>query len=959
MPSLHDEQGSESRVALSWNDIRANAARFARDWKGRGYEKGDAQSFFNEFFEVFGASRRRVASFEQPVKGLPDNKRGFIDLFWKGVLLVEQKSMGGNLDKARQQAFDYFPGLKDADLPRYVLACDFQRFELYDLEDDRHLKFTLADLPKHVRAFSFIIGAKPAAFKDQDPVNIKASELMGQLHDALYESGYKGHDLERLLVRLVFCMFADSTGIFETKWLFRDYVRDRTAEDGVDLGAKLQHLFEVLNTDKPLRQTNLDDDLAQFEYINGELFAERLAVASFDADMREKLLTAASFGWEKVSPAIFGALFQSVMDSKKRRAIGAHYTTEQNILKVINPLFMDGLNAEFARIQTDRSSRRTAMLRAFQDKLTTIRCFDPACGCGNFLVIAYRELRGLETEVIKALSDQRELDVAVLSRVNVDQFYGIELEEFPARIAEVAMWMMDHIMNVRLSDDLGQYFARIPLKAHPTIRHGDALETDWSSVLPPEECTYMIGNPPFVGSKQGEATQRGQIQRIAALRDRKGTLDFVTGWFLKAGAYLQRSRATVGFVTTNSITQGEQVSQLWPLLFQRYGLEITFAHRTFAWGSEARGKANVHCVIVGMSRAEQAPANRRLFDYPDIKGDPTEVSVKAISPYLFDAGGLANPHTVVARASRAPADRPSMIIGSKPIDGGFYIFTTEERRRFEQLEPASADMFVPFIGSHEFINGEERWLLSVQGLSPSELASLVHVRHVISQVRDFRLGLIEGKNKRRIKQGSADGAKLAQYPTRFHVTVRPTTPFLVVPETSSERREYIPIGWAEPPTIPSSLVRIVPDATPLLFGLLTSRMHNAWLKFIGGRMKSDPRYSIDIVYNTFPMPVLDDKQASIIADLADAILVERARWQPASSLAHLYDPLGMPPELKEAHRRLDAAVDKAYRREAFASDRHRVEHLMTLYERENAPLAARAAVTPGRRSRTMSRAAAS
>ena len=932
-------RAGKNLVTLSWNDIRANTARFARDWRGRGYEKGEAQDFWNEFFEAFGASRRRVAAFEQPVRDLPDNKRGYIDLFWKGMLLVEQKSMGGNLDRARKQAFDYFPGIKDADLPRYVLACNFQRFELFDLEDDTALRFPLTDLPKHVRAFSFITGAKPTAFKDQDPVNIKASELMGELHDALFDSGYRGHDLERLLVRLVFCMFADSTGIFETKWLFHDFVRDRTSEDGADLGARLQHLFEVLNTPKEARQTNLDEDLAQFEYINGDLFAERLAVASFDRDMRTKLLKAAAFAWEQVSPAIFGALFQSVMDSKKRRAIGAHYTTEQNILKVIRPLFLDALHAEFVRIQADRSSRRTAALRAFQDKLASIKCFDPACGCGNFLVIAYRELRSLETEVIKALSHQRELDVGVLSKVNVDQFYGIELEEFPARIAEVAMWMMDHIMNVRLSDDLGQYFARIPLRARPTIHNADALDTDWSSVLPPEQCSYIIGNPPFVGSKQGQAKQRAQIERIAALKGRKGTLDFVTGWFLKAGAYLQHSRATVGFVTTNSITQGEQVAQLWPLLFQRYGLEIAFAHRTFAWGSEARGKANVHCVILGMCRADQAPASKRLFDYPDIKGDPIEVQVKAISPYLFDAASLANPHTVVARTSRNPGDRPSMMIGSKPIDGGFYIFTPEERARFERLEPGAARLFVPFIGSHEFINGEERWLLSVAELGPAKLAALPHVRHAISQVRDFRLGLIEGKNGRRIKEGSTDGAKLAEYPTRFHVTVMPSNPFLVIPETSAEKREYIPIGWAEPPTVPSSLVRVVEHATPLLFGLLTSRMHNAWLKYIGGRMKSDPRYSIDIVYNTFPFPVLDDDTGHRIAEAATDILAERGKWQPGASLAHLYDPLGMPPDLKAAHRRLDALVDKAYRREAFANDRQRVEHLMVLYERDHILLA--------------------
>lgn len=925
-------------MTLSWNDIRANAASFSREWKDHGYEKGDAQTFYNEFFSVFGTSRRRVAAFEQPVRGLPDNKRGFIDLFWKGMLLVEQKSMGGDLAKARQQAFDYFPGLTDAELPRYVLACDFQRFELYDLEDDRELKFSLADLPKHVRAFSFVTGSKPAPFRDQDPVNIQASELMGQLHDALLASGYGGHDLERLLVRLVFCMFADSTGIFETKMLFRDYIRDRTSEDGSDLGSKLQHLFEVLNTPHGQRQTNLDDDLAQFEYINGDLFAERLAVASFDRPMRSKLLAAAGFAWEKISPAIFGALFQSVMDKRKRRAIGAHYTTEQNILKVINPQFMDGLRVRFERIKSDRSSRRNALLRAFQEELGTIKLFDPACGCGNFLVIAYRELRLLEIEVLNAMSDQLELDIAFLSKVDVDQFHGIELEEFPTRIAEVAMWMMDHIMNVRLSDNLGQYFARIPLNARPKIRNADALDIDWAEVLSPAECSFIIGNPPFVGAKQGAAEQRAQIQRLAAMKDRKGTLDFVAGWFLKAGAYVQTGRATVGFVTTNSITQGEQVAQLWPILFQRYGLEIFFAHRTFAWGSEARGKANVHCVILGLCRAEQAPPVRRLFDYPDIKGSPTEIGVPAISPYLIDASGLADPHAVVARRSKAPSDRPPMTIGSKPIDGGFYIFTPQERTEFERLEPESADLFVPFIGSQEFINGDERWLLSVQGLSPAQIAAMPHVRHVMSQVRDFRLGQIVGKNKRRIKEGSTDGAKLAAYPGRFHVDVRPQAPFLVVPETSSERREYVPIGWAEPPTVPSSLVRVVPDATLPLFGMLTSRMHNAWLKFVGGRMKSDPRYSIDIVYNNFPIPALSPREEARISELASAVLHIRARWQPASSLAHLYDPLGMPDDLKEAHLKLDAAIDRLYRRQPFASDRNRVEHLMAMHERAANPL---------------------
>ncbi len=578
---------------MSWNEIRARAAAFSGEWKDAHYEKGETHSFYNDLFEVFGVKRRKVASFEEPVR-LLGAKRGFIDLFWKGVLLVEQKSAGRSLTPAKAQALGYFPGLKDAELPRYILLSDFQTFKLYDLDEGTDSSFTLAELPNHIEDLGFIVGVQRRTFRDQDPVNIAASELMGRLHDTLLESGYGGHDLERLLVRLLFCLFADDTGIFETRDVFETLIRNRTSEDGSDMGAWLSTLFEVLNTPDSQRQSTLDDDLKEFPYINGDLFSDRLRIPAFDSSMRTRLLEACEFSWDAISPAIFGALFQSVMDSSARRRQGAHYTTEKNILKVIEPLFLDDLRVEFGRIRGRRDTGRAAALHAFQSKLASLRFFDPACGCGNFLIIAYRELRTLETEVITELNQrgQRELDIATLSLVNVGQFYGIEISEFPSRIAQVALWMMDHIMNVRLSLEFGQAFARIPLVISPHIRHADALDIEWESVLPPTECAYVFGNPPFIGFVMRGAHQKDQASSLMSRLGAHGSrLDYVCAWFLMAAEYVQRGTAKIGFVATNSITQGEQVAQIWPALLGQYQLEIAFAHRTFAWGSDARGAA--------------------------------------------------------------------------------------------------------------------------------------------------------------------------------------------------------------------------------------------------------------------------------------------------------------------------------------------------------------------------------
>ncbi len=501
-------------MRLDWNDIKSRAAKFAEDWNGAQYERGETQTFYNEFFELFGVTRRRVASFEHGVN-LPDKKRGYLDLFWKGKLLVEQKSAGRSLVPARRQALDYFPGLKEHELPRYILLSDFQNFELYDLDiaPDRPVCFRLQDLSDHVQDFGFIAGQERRVFRDHDPVNILASEIMGALHDALDEAGYRGHKLERFLVRLLFCLFADDTGIFQPLGIFEEYLKDRTREDGADLGPMLSKLFEVLDTPEPERGKKLDADLARFDYINGELFHERLPLPDFDRAMRDKLLYACGFNWEKISPAIFGSLFQSVMDKVARRKQGAHYTSEKNILKVIEPLFLDDLKSEFARLKARKDTGRRRALEDFHAKLGGLTFFDPACGCGNFLVIAYRELRELEIAVLKELhpGEQRVTDIGLYTKVDVDRFYGIEISEFPARIAEVAMWMMDHIMNARLSAAFGESFVRIPLKTSPNILNADALETDWANVLAPEKCSYILGNPPFGGFVQRDEARQDQM----------------------------------------------------------------------------------------------------------------------------------------------------------------------------------------------------------------------------------------------------------------------------------------------------------------------------------------------------------------------------------------------------------------------------------------------------------------
>ena len=789
-------------MRLSWNEIRARAARFADEWRDAAYEKSETQSFYNAFFEVFDVCRRSVARYEEHVRKL-DDRSGFIDLFWPGVLIVEQKSAGRDLERAYGQAGEYFDALPERERPRYILVSDFKTFELHDLDEQDEVAFPLSDLPRHVDKFGFILGVERRTFRDQDPANIEASELVGRLHEALEAAGYRGHNLERFLVRIVFCLFADDTGIFEPRDIFLDLIETRTREDGSDTGSRLAELFQVLDTPEAARQTTLDEDFARFPYVDGDLFNGALRIPSFNSAMRGALLDACHFDWSNISPAIFGALFQSVMAPEERRAQGAHYTTEKNILKVIGPLFLDDLRAKFNRLRARKDKRRRGELTAFQKRLGGMKFFDPACGCGNFLIISYRELRELEIDLIRELrlgrgdEAQRMLDATDLSQITVDQFYGIEIGEFPVRIAETALWMMDHIMNNRLSLAFGRSYVRIPLEGSPHILNADALETDWTELLPPEECSYVFGNPPFAGAKFQSEEQRAQVRRIAALGKTGGTLDYVTAWFIKAGEYVQTGRARIGFVATNSITQGEQVAQLWPILFTRANLEIAFAHRTFAWGSDARGKAHVHVVIIGLDDLENTQADKRLFSYPDINGEPEETLHAALSPYLFDAGGLADLHLTVREESRPINGMAHLKTGVQMIDDGILTFSEQDKDEFLYKEPGAAQFFRRYIGGDEYINGFHRWILYLRDANPAHLKKLPLVKELVSKVRRYRSSSQRASTRR-----------MADYPTQVGVDERLDQDYLVIPNTSSERREYVPIGWLGPEVIANQKLRI-------------------------------------------------------------------------------------------------------------------------------------------------------
>lgn len=901
-------------MALSWNEIKDRALKFSKEWAGTHNEEADAKPFLVEFFNVFGVDRKRVASFEHRVKKL-NEQDGYIDLVWKGMLLVEMKSLGKNLDKAYQQARDYLHGLKPYELPKFILISDFDTFRLFDLEEDTKVEFKLADLVMNVRHFSFILGIQKQVYKEQDPVNIDAAILMGKLHDKLKTIGYDGHPLEVYLVRLLFCLFAEDTTIFEPN-LFRDFIVQRTNEDGSDLAARLGELFFVLNTHKGNRYKNIDEQLNEFPYVNGKLFEESLPPASFDREMRDILLSACSLNWGKISPAIFGSMFQSVMNPKERRNLGAHYTSEKNILKLIKPLFLDELWKKFEAVKGNKNK-----LADFHKELSEMKFLDPACGCGNFLVITYRELRLLEMEILRTqYKNQRAISIESIIWLDVDMMYGIEYDEFPARIAEVAMWLIDHQMNMAISNEFGEYFVRLPLKKAATIVHGNALGIDWDNVISKKQLSFILGNPPFIGKHLQNETQKNDIEKVFEKAKGIGVLDYVAAWYYKAASYIQNTQIKVAFVSTNSIVQGEQVGVLWNLLFSRFKIKIHFAHQTFKWGNEAKGNAAVHVIIVGFGNFDTN--NKSIFEYEDINSEPHEVKVKNINPYLVEGKDFA-----LTPRTKPISNVPDMLYGNKIVDGGNYLFTDSEKDEFILKEPLSEKLFLPILSGEEFINGKNRWILYLANIGPDELRKMPLVKERIENVANYRASSTKAQTR-----------EASKTPTLFAEARQPKSDFLLIPRTTSENRKYFPLGFYSKDFIVNDSCTALPNATKFHFGVISSEMHICWLKYTCGKLESRLRYSNTIVYNNYPFPENPtEKQVKAIEAAAQKVLDARASF-PTSSLADLYDPVTMPPALVKAHNELDKAVDLAYRSQQFTTEANRMVFLFDLYEKYTADL---------------------
>ena len=789
---------------------------------------------------------------------------------------------------------------------------------------------------------------------------------MGKLHDKLKTIGYTGHELEIYLVRLVFCLFADDTNIFN-KGIFEEYLKNKTNKDGSDLALHLSQIFYMLNTPESQRLKNLDEHLKEFPYVNGKLFEEQLSPAQFDTEMRKILLECCELDWAKISPAIFGSLFQAVMNPEERRNLGAHYTSEKNILRVIKPLFLDELYKEFESVKNN-----TKQLKEFHKKLSNLTFLDPACGCGNFLAITYRELRLLEIEILKVLvkNSQLESDIKNIIRIDIDQFYGIEIEEWSARISEVAMWLIDHQMNMQVSEEFGEYFVRLPLKKTANIICDNALRIDWVSLLKQTVINitadvtniirvnepkhyydtvnvyttsvntiesgnikqiksvkttfdYILGNPPFVGKNYQDETQKADMEFVFAGFNNHSMLDYVTAWYIKAAKLIQNSNTKVAFVSTNSISQGEQTGLLWNILFNIYGLKIHFAHRTFKWFNEARGKAAVHVVIIGFANYDTN--EKYLFEYDDIKAEPHLRKVSNINPYLIEGNDI-----IISKCKSTICNVPEITFGNMPNDGGNLLLDDNEKKEIITINPEAKKYIKPFVSAKEFINNINRWCLWLVDADPNEIKSFAKVVERINAVRNHR------SNSDRIAT-----KKLAAYPALFGEIRQPKTDYILIPRHSSENRKYIPIGYFSKDYIIADSCLSISKTTKYHFGVLTSKMHMAWVKQVCGRLKSDYRYSNDIVYNNFPWPENPtEKQTKLVEEKAQKVLDTRKEFLN-STLADLYDPLTMPPALVKAHRELDKAVDLCYRQQPFPNETKRIEYLFELYEKYTQPLLAK------------------
>lgn len=881
-------------MSLPWERIQGNAVAFAQRWENAFNEEAQAQSFTTDFLKVFGVDDpEKIGNFEYKVS-LDEGRTGYIDYLWKKKLAIEMKSKGKDLNKAYTQLKEYVFHLPDDDIPEMLMVCDFETIIIYSRTTGKKFSFKTKELRKHIKRFADIAGYETTRlYENQIEVNVKAAEKMAKLHDALKEYGYEGHALEVYLVRILFCLFAEDTGIFPDS-SFANYI-ENSCEDGSDLSLRLAQLFEILNCSDTMRKKRklLSPTLLQFRYINGGLFEDVLPFADFNAKMRQTLLDCCSFDWNKISPAIFGAMFQGVMDKKQRRELGAHYTSEENILKLIRPLFLDDLWAEFERVKAI-----PAQLDAFHNKVASLKFLDPACGCGNFLIITYRELRLLELEILKMKinTGQRHLDISSMLKVNVCQFYGIEYEDFPCQIAQVGMWLMDHQMNLRVAEQFGQYYVRLPLTQSATIVHGNALRLNWEDIIPAGELSYILGNPPFMGARMMEqgGTQKREVEEIFGDIKNVQDLDYVTCWYKKAAQFIQGTNTEVGFVSTNSICQGEQVPILWNILINDMHIHIKFAHQTFKWNNEAKGKAAVYCVIIGFSLSN--PKKKKLFTYHTVQTEPEERIVDNINPYL-----LPGRNCFVTARKKPLCNVPEMKFGSQPRDGGFFVLSPEEREEILKKEPWLAKVIRPYIGAEEFINGKERYCIWLHNEPFEIIKNSKILKDRIAAVEKFRMD-----SKAKTTNG------YAKAPALFAQIAHTYEDYIIIPRVSSENRRYIPIGFLDKNSIASDAVQIIPNATLYHFGVLTSNVHMAWMRTVAGRLEMRYRYSKDLVYNNFPWPEANKKQIAAIEAAAQAVLDERAKY-PDESLADLYDPTLMKVSgLQAVHAKLDRAVCAAY-----------------------------------------------
>jgi len=884
--------------SLSRNDIRDRARKFAVEWHDEKSERSEAQTFWNEFLAVFGVQRRQVALFEEKARRLSTGGTGRIDLLWPGLLIAEHKSEGKNLEEAEEQALDYLydSSFDRRQLPRFVITSDFARIRIKEIGSESAVTIETIDLPQEIDRFLFLAGYEPRSHAIETSANVDAARLMGRLYEEVADVGYDNHSASVLMTRLLFLLFGDDTGMWPRD-LFASFIDDRTTADGSDLGPQLALLFQVLDTPLSRRAPNLDEALAQFPYVNGGLFRERLEIPSFNRRMREELLACSLFDWGKISPAVFGSLFQSIKSKEARREMGEHYTTEENIFRVIDPLFLTELRSEYLQSHTD-----IGKLKRLRENLGKMKFIDPAMGCGNFLIVTYRELRRLELQIMTRLREltgenQLSLDPTLGLRVAMDNFGGIEIEEWPARIAETAMFLVDHQCNLELVAAFGEAPDRLPIDTSAKFVRGNALDLPWEEVMPATDTTFVLGNPPFLGSKMTSAEQKKDQRRVWDGAVGSGTLDYVSNWFLLAGRYMGSTKARAAFVATNSITQGEQPSRIWGAKgLREFGTKILFACQTFKWSSEAPGQAAVHCVIVGITN-HSLPDSLSLWVSSEDKLTLSHRIVRTINPYLVEG-----PWVLIGSRSKPISDRtPIMRFGSQPNDKGFLSNIDEaERQRIGIADPVADSFMRRLVGSQEMLHSMKRYCLWLKDATPNEIARSSELQ---SRIRGTKIHRETSKDA-----GTREGAR---WPSLFFRDRQPVSRFLAVPGVSSENREYVSLAFFDASVIASNAIFTISDANYYHFGVLSSSVFNAWLAAVSGRLKSDFRISAEITYNNFPWPIIDDRMRQKIETAAETVLDERLTF-PDATLATLYSPLSMPVGLREAHRALDRLVLRAY-----------------------------------------------